>query len=272
MPVIDVRDTRLYYEIEGEGEPALLFIHGMCGGAWTWEDQVGRLSDRFTCVSYDRRGHSRSEAGSRDQSDCTHADDAVALIETLGLDRPVIVASSGGAVVAVELLHRYPETVRGAVLSEPPLFSVDPQAGQTLVNEIGPPIQDAVERGGPRAAVDAFFAVVCPGLWSQIGDERKDRFRDNAGMLFAALERDATTVTLDDLARIDVPVLLVSGSASNPIFGSITKRMIEHLPDVRHIELEGSGHVTYAEQPVEFARAVTAFASELSAVRATTAD
>ena len=34
MPAINVRDTSLYYETAGRGETTLLFIHGMCGGAW----------------------------------------------------------------------------------------------------------------------------------------------------------------------------------------------------------------------------------------------
>lgn len=91
MPTIDVRDMKLYYEMTGEGDPALVLIHGMCSASWSWKEQVERLSPEFTCVAYDRRGHSGSEQGSDDHSDQTHTDDLAALIEILELDRPVLV-------------------------------------------------------------------------------------------------------------------------------------------------------------------------------------
>ena len=46
---------------------------------------------------------------------------------------------------------------------------------------------------------------------------------------------------------------------------STTRLLARSLPDVRYVELEGSGHVTYAEKPAEFAAAVAAFAHEVAA-------
>lgn len=264
MPAINVRDTSLYYETAGRGETTLLFIHGMCGGAWNWEDQMNRLSPEFTCVAYDRRGHSRSEAGSEDQSNRTHVEDAAALIEALGLDRPILVASSGGANVAIEVLQRFPHLVRGAVLSEPPLFSVDPDSGKQLVGEIGQPIRSALERGDPRGAVDAFFEIVCPYFWAQIDESRRDRVRDNAPMLVAALESEGPTIRKDELGEIRVPVLIISGEKTLPFAHAITRILAEGLPDARSVEFEDCGHVTYAEKPAEFARAVTTFVHEIT--------
>ena len=272
MPTIPVRNTTIHYERAGDGEPTLVFIHGMCGGAWVWEDQIARLSGRFTCVAYDRRGHSRSPAGPDDpvegQSDESHADDAAALIEALELDRPVLVSSSGGAVVAVEVLHRHPGLVAGAVVSEPPLFSIDPNAGRSLVGDVGPAVEQAAAAGGPAAAVDAFFEVVCPGLWSRLDDTRKARYRDNAPMLFANFEARSTAMTVDDVGAIDVAVLVLAGTTSHPSLMSTTGLLARSLPDARFVELEGSGHVTYAEKPAEFATAVAAFAHEVAAAPA----
>ena len=87
MPAIAVRDTTIYYEQAGQG-PALLFIHGMCGDARVWAGQAGRLAGRFSCVSFDRRGHTRSAPGTEPESVATHAADAAALIEALELARP----------------------------------------------------------------------------------------------------------------------------------------------------------------------------------------
>ena len=61
MPTIRVKRTYLYFERAGHG-PSMLFVHGMCGHADVWLDQAARFADRYTCVRYDRRGHSRRRA------------------------------------------------------------------------------------------------------------------------------------------------------------------------------------------------------------------
>lgn len=267
MPTANINGTTLHYERTGHG-PAVLFVHGMCGDAEVWNDQVSRLSDRFDCVTYDRRGHSRSAAGDQPLTDTLHADDAAALIRHLGLEPCLLVGSSGGARIAVDVARRYPDLLRGAVFSEPPLFSINPDAGQQLVTEIKPAIEHAMGDGGPPAAVDAFFAAVCPGLWSQIDEAKRDRYRANAPMLFADLQGPPLDITPEDLPAIAVPALVLAGDISHPALRATAQTLADHLPDVRFLEFEDCGHVTYAEQPEAFAHAVTAFAQELEHQRA----
>lgn len=264
MGLVEVNGTQLWIEERGVGL-SLLFVHGACGGAWVWEDQIERLCGRYRCVAYDRRGHSRSPG--EGYSVATHADDAAALIERLGLAPCLVVSSSGGAEVAVELIRTHPEGIRGAVLSEPPLFSLDEEAGAAFGHQIGPAVDAAIATAGGdrRAAVDGFFAAVCPGLWSRIDEARKDRYRDNVEMLFAGLQGESRPLTVDDLARVRVPCLVLSGSISAPELRSIARKLAASVPDCRFVEFEACGHVTYAERPAEFAAAVETFADELAA-------
>lgn len=263
MPTIPVRDTTIYYEQAGQG-PALLFTHGMCGDAAVWAGQVERLAGRFSCVTYDRRGHTRSGLGTEPESVATHAADAAALIEALGLARPVLVGSSGGARVAVELARTRPDLLAGAVFSEPPIFSLDPAAGQAFMTEVAAVVRPAAETGGPPAAVDAFFPLVCPGLWSQLDETAKDRYRANGPMMLAEFASPPYQLALNDITGIALPCLVIAGTESHPALRGIAAALVHALPDARFIELVGSGHVTYAERPDEFARAVAAFATEVT--------
>lgn len=263
MPTIEVRDTRLYYEESGDG-PALFFIHGMCGDAEVWRGQVDRLSDRFRCITYDRRGHTRSLLGVEPESVATHATDAAALIENLALSRPVVIGSSGGARIAVELARTRPELLAGAAFSEPPIFGLDPDAGQALMSEVAAVVRPAAESGGPSAAVDAFFALLCSGLWSQLEEPAKDRYRANGPMMLAELTGQPYPLTASDVATIELPCLVLAGTVSHPALRAIAATLARALPDARFVELDGSGHVTYAERPDRFARAVAAFAGEVS--------
>jgi pimeloyl-ACP methyl ester carboxylesterase len=259
MPSIGIRDTTLYYESTGHGPP-LLFVHGMCGDAEVWRGQVERLADRFRCVTYDRRGHTRSARGDEPDSVRTHAEDAAALITALDL-RPVVVGSSGGARIAVELSRRRPDLLAGAVYSEPPIVSLDPGAGDGLVAELGAVVGPAAARG-PAAAVDAFFTLLCPGLWSVLDEATKDRYRANGPMLLSELDGPRYHLGVADLSSVAVPALVIAGTASHPALRSIARVLASGLPDARFVRLDGAGHVTYAERPDDFARAVAAFAAE----------
>ena len=260
MPMIPVNGTELYYEEAGSG-PGLLFVHGMCGSAGTWQDQTERLQDRFRCVAYDRRGHSRSPLGQIERRTVElHADDAAELIRALNLAPCLLVGSSGGARIALDVARRYPELLSGAVLSEPPALALDPEGAAAFVGDLKPRIEAAVAAGGPRAAVDAFFTVVCPGLWSAIDDPRRDTFRDNAPELFGDLQMPQYAVGIDDLQAITVPSLIIRGDSSLPMFRHIGGILAEHIPGAELIEFAESGHVTYFEQPAAFAQAVSTFA------------
>lgn len=260
---IEVNGAQIAYEAHGDPtKPPAVFVHGMCGDARVWADQQRRLEPDVYTVAYDRRGHSRSELGPTSAPTVgQHAADAAGLIEALGLAPCLLVGSSGGAVVAVEVARSYPRLLRGVAMSEPPLFSLDSEAGAALRAEIGAAVSSAADR---RAAVDAFFEALCPGLWSGIGEPAKDVYRDNAAMLFAEFDAEPYRPTRADIAAIEVPALVLSGTTSHQSLRVIAQLLTRLVPDCRFVSIEGSGHVTYAERPADFAAAIRSFALELS--------
>ena len=258
---VQMNGTALYAEQQGVG-PSLVFVHGMCGDASVWADQVARLSDRFQCTTYDRRGHTRSPRTEATECVELHADDLASLITALDLAPTIVVGSSSGARVTLDLIRRCPRLVHGAVLSEPPVGALAPDLFEAMIDAVAPAVKRASNTDGPRAAVDAFFDAVCPGLWSRIDESHKDRYRDNAPMLFADLAMPPYRITRVDIACIDVPTLVVAGRASHPALRTAAHTLSMWLPDARHLELD-CGHVTYAEQPQGFADAVAAFGAEL---------
>jgi pimeloyl-ACP methyl ester carboxylesterase len=262
--MVSANGTTLYYEEAGAGQP-LLYIHGMCGDARIWANQMRRLSPHFRCVAYDRRGHSRSPLGQIERRTVElHADDAAQLILELGLAPCLVVGSSGGARIALDLIRRYPRPVQGAVLSEPPAMALAPDGGKAFIDQVKPAVEAAVARGGPRAAVDTFFEIACPGLWRRLSDEQRDvPYRANAPELFGDLGMPQYQISPADLAHIRAPSLILRGSESHPMFRGITSTLAENIPGAKLVEMRDCGHVTYAEKPVEFAAAVHSFAHGL---------
>lgn len=262
MPDIPVRDTTLYYEQTGTG-PQLLFIHGLAGHAGTWAGQVQRLADQFTCIIYDRRGHTRSAAGTEPESVSTHAADAAALIEALGLTRPLVVGSSAGARIAVELARTRPDLLVGAVLSEPPIFSLEPAAGDAFRADFRAAVGPALKAGGPRATIDALLALLGPGTVSRLDEADMERYHANVGMVLAESTAPPYLLSLDQVAGIHVPALVIAGTTSHPGLQTIAATLARTLPTARLLPLTGSGHMTYVDRPDEFAAAVRDFARQL---------
>lgn len=262
MPDIEANGVRLHYEITGAGPP-LIFVHGMCGRGDVWAGQVERLSDEFTCVVYDRRGHGSSTDGDLAHSVSLHGDDFAALVGALGLPPAIYVGSSGGARIGVDVVLRHPETLAGAVLSEPPIFSLSPDRAKEFMGRVVPAVQPRLDAGDLPGAVDAFFEIVCPGLWRELDDAAKEPYRQSGPMLVADLTQPPFAVGPDDLADVRLPVLAIAALESDPFLQGTPRVIANSVPSAELVEFSDCGHVTYAEQPDAFAEAVRGFAKSV---------
>lgn len=117
-----VPGATLHYEVCGTG-PVLLLIPGGPADAGGFSPIRDVLCDRYTVVTYDPRGLSRSPLDGEAEGTTvqTFADDAHRLLAALGSEPAYVLGDSGGALVGLELVSRYPEQVRALVAHEPPL-------------------------------------------------------------------------------------------------------------------------------------------------------
>ena len=108
----------LYYAEVGHGVPILL-IHPAGSTASTWGRALDQLARLGRVISYDRRGYARS-GGAPVRSTSTHTADAAAILESLGAAPAVVVGTSAGAAIAVDLAVRHPQLVSVVVAHEFP--------------------------------------------------------------------------------------------------------------------------------------------------------
>jgi len=146
------------------------------------------------------------------------------------------------------------------VLSEPPVFSLDPDRAKQFLGKVVPAVQPRLDAGDLPGAVDAFFDVVCPGLWRLLDDADKEPYRQSGAMLVADLKQPPLNVTVEDLAAVRLPILAILGLDSDPFLQSTPRIIRSSVPSAELIELANCGHVTYAEQPDAFAATVRTFA------------
>lgn len=117
VPVADVRGLRVYFEVHGSGAP-VMWISGT-GGDLRQNPNRGRgpLEARFEVLMYDQRGLGRTGKPDVRYTMADYADDAAALMESLGWERAHVVGVSFGGMVAQHLALRHPDRVDRLVLA-----------------------------------------------------------------------------------------------------------------------------------------------------------
>jgi pimeloyl-ACP methyl ester carboxylesterase len=254
---LEVNGTKIYHEVRGSG-PSVLFIAGATGDGGHFERVAEILSDEFTVVTYDRRANSRSPRpdGWEETSTEEQSEDAAKLIEDMDLAPIAIVGSSVGAIIGLDLVIRYPELVRGAILHEPPMT-----AGMSAPEEVMGAIQRVVEggmqKGGPRGGCETFFRFVAGDeAFEDLDPRLRERMLVN-GETFLGTEMGAFEPYRPDeaaLGAVEVPVRVMVGTESASFFAESAR----WLADRTNAELEDlpGSHTPYFDRPREMAEAL----------------
>jgi pimeloyl-ACP methyl ester carboxylesterase len=155
---LKVPGARIHHEVRGTG-PLLLMIPGGPTDAGVFTDLAAQLADRYTCLTYDPRGNSRSPFdGAPEQLRIeVQADDAARLIEAVGGGPAFVFGTSGGAHVGLDLATRHPQRVRVLVAHEPPCVQL--LADPTEVLKADQDILETYRREGVEAATAKFLGL-----------------------------------------------------------------------------------------------------------------
>jgi len=234
--------------------PRVVLVHGSATDHTTWAIQLGSsLRDRFELVAPDR-----------DFTRTTVAEHAADLAAVAG-DHALVVGSSFGAVIALELARTQPAIVAGMMLIEPPMPpSDDPAfagAQQAFYAEFE---RRARDEGGP-AAGEYFLRTV-------LGDEAYERiphaFRERSRQRWAEIRADSKALVAYhpryvELHTCEVPAVLVGGERSAPLFRPTLDALAAALPHAELVTIPNAGHMLHAEAPRKFAELLIRFAADL---------
>ncbi len=111
----DVNGLHMYYELHGQGSPLVLLHGGMMTIDLNFAGLIPTLSARHQVIGVEMQGHGRTNDIARPITPAVLADDVVALLDHLGIDRAHVLGHSLGAAVALELAVSQPARVRSVV-------------------------------------------------------------------------------------------------------------------------------------------------------------
>lgn len=263
-------DIELYYTDHGSGQPVVL-IHGYPLNGESWGKQQAALLDAgYRVIAYDRRGFGLStKAGSGYDLD-TFAADLHALMEDLDLKDAVLVGFSMGTGEIARYLSRYGSA---RVAKAAFLGSQQPYLLKTDDNPEGAGPQEFFDGIAAAAREDRYVFVsdflkgfynVDENLGSRISQEAFDanlEVANQAGNV-AVAEAPLTWPTdyRDDIPAIDVPALIMHGTADNTLPIDVTARRFRALlPHATYVEIEGAPHGMLWTHAAEVNEALLAF-------------
>ena len=261
----------LYHEVVGEGVPILL-IHPSGATASTWGSAIEELAPIGRVISYDRRGYARS-GGPPVRSMFRHTADAAALLEHLRTPEAVVVGTSAGAAIAVDLAVRRPDLVQAVVAHEFPwrfTRHVPSRSQIAALAKIGTLVLrgrqgDAAEAllrsaytyGDGRSAWDAF-----PPEWHRVA-------RENASAALADFRNSIDAYpSASDLATITVPVVCSYGSRSPARMVGLVRSLAEAIPAATMREIHGAGHAAPFDATTNFVQLIAEMVRDPREVKA----
>ncbi len=264
MPLLETAEgVFIHYETEGEGSP-LLFVHGwaMSGKVWRFQQ---RLANGHRRIMADFRGHGLSSAPDSGYSFEYFARDLYELISHLGLDKTIIIAWSMGVQVALQAFPLIKERLAALVfISGTPKFTAakDYSYGlpQSEVRGLGLRLQMDYEKAAQDFIRGMFTdEELSHGCYKQMVSERIFGKLPAQHAALASLKSLACTDLRNVLPSIEVPVLLIHGSADIICPPAASHYMAEQLPDARLEIMEGAGHAPFLSRPAEFAEILKKF-------------
>lgn len=265
--LVDIGETKLYSEVRGAG-PSVVLVPGATGDGGYLEPLAEALANEFTVVTYDRRGNSRSPRpeGWSQTSNEEQARDLVELLRALNLAPAVVFGNSGGAINALCAALEHEPFFSGALLHEPPLLSVldHPEEVQGILQ---PLIENAMSKGGPRAAMEAFVAFVAGESIRPLPQSVIERMLSN-GEVFFGLEFGTFESWRPDeqrLRALSIPVRLLVGEESPPFFGEASSWIVKRVGG--DLVRTPGGHVGMIDKSHDFAEVVRSLIQSMTRPR-----
>jgi 2-(acetamidomethylene)succinate hydrolase len=259
---VDTGEVTLRCRTAGTG-PLVVFCHGITACAAVWDPVLQRVSERFTVVAIDQRGHGRSSKPPTGYAGADYARDVLRLIRALGPGPAVVVGHSLGARNALVAAALAPGLIAAAVAVD-----FTPYIEDHVVDDLHRRVRAGNRRFADREDLEAYLRDRYPRLPDDAVERRaRHGYTEAGGGLRALADPHAMTQTLaglrQDLAptlrALRVPALLVRGAESRLVSPAAWQRTGRQHPAIRQLVIDGADHYVPEEAPEEVSDAVMEF-------------
>jgi 3-oxoadipate enol-lactonase len=252
------------YRIDGpERAPWLVFSNSLATSLAMWDEQAVVLSDKFRVLRYDQRGHGETEAPAGRYAFDTLLDDALALMDALGVTKATFAGLSMGGATALGLAERHSDRFERIVIADSPCQST-PQSSQQWEERIA-----VAQKQGIEALVEPTVARWFPPETVAKNPSYLNKIRDMIratpingfiGCAAALAAHDYASA----VATVKCPALFIVGEKDGTTPAAMAKlheKLHDKLAGSRFVTLPGAGHISNMDRAGEFNQALRDFLS-----------
>jgi pimeloyl-ACP methyl ester carboxylesterase len=238
--------VHIEYQVYGQGEPAVVLIHGWSCDANYWRAQLEPLKAKYTTITVNLAGHGASAKNRTDWSMAGFGEDVAAVVRQRQPRRVVLVGHSMGAVVALEAARRLGEQVAGIIavdslktIGQPPMSAAEIEMRVKSFRG------DFIGRTREFVTTSFFTPDADPAFVRKVAEDMSLAPPEVAvGAMESLLKMDLAAV----VAEIRVPVVAINADRTPTDEARIRKS----LPQFRAVTLENTGHFLMMEKPQQF--------------------
>jgi pimeloyl-ACP methyl ester carboxylesterase len=256
----EVNGIQLNVRDQGQGEPALVFLHYWGGSARTWDLVIARLKPDFRCVAYDQRGWGDSDKPETGYSMQDLANDAEALIQSLRLSRYVLIGHSMGGKVAQLLASKRPTGLEALILVAP--------APPTPIHLTEAERKQRIQAYQQREAVEFLIPHVLTALPLPARIQEQivaDTLQGATPAKYAWPEKGLLEDISPVVRQVSVPTLVLAGENDQVEKREVLeKELLPNLPAARLTTIPETGHLSPLEVPDKIASEIRAFVRGLA--------
>ena len=241
------------YRVYGQGEPALVLIHGWSCDSNYWREQVPEFRKKYTIVAVDLAGHGGTDGNRSDWSIARFGQDVATALSAVPNNQLILVGHSMGGPVAIEAARLLKGRVIGIIGVETFKSIGAPLPSKAQVDAIMKPFEtDFI--GHTRSLVTGHFfaANAKQDLVTKIAyDMSLSPPRVAVPSMRALLEYDFTAPLKD----VSVPIVAINSDLGEPVNEARIRKV---LPKFHSVTLAGDGHFLMMEDPARFNPALEA--------------
>jgi pimeloyl-ACP methyl ester carboxylesterase len=275
----DWNGIQVHYQIQGQGQPAFILLHGFAASTFSWREVLSPLAQDATVIAYDRPGFGLTERplhwkGQNPYSAEAQVELLLALMDSYSMDKAVLVGNSAGGSIAILAAIRHPERVQALVLVDPAIYMggsdggipgwLQPFLKTPQLHRIGPllvrSIQNWAYNFGRSAWHDParFTDEIWQGYRLPLRAENWDRGLWEFTIAGSPLHLEKM------LDQITVPTLVITGDDDRIVPTQNSVRASQEIPGAQLVVIPACGHVPQEEQPEAFLQAVRQFIDNIS--------
>jgi pimeloyl-ACP methyl ester carboxylesterase len=273
----EIGGLEVHYKIAGAGDPVLVLLHGFAASTFSWREVTAPLAQVGTVLSFDRPASGLTERplagewqGENPYSAAAQADLTIDLLDSMGVEKAVLIGHSAGGAIATLTALQNPERVAALVLVAPAIYTgggppgwIGPLLRTPQMRRLGPLFARVIQSRGEDLARLAWHDPdrLTPDMWA--GYTRPLQVENWDRALWELTLASRPLDLAERLGELEMPVLVITGDDDRLVPMEDSVRLAEELPNAQLAMILQCGHIPQEECPGPFLEAVLGFVSSM---------